>query len=458
MTGKWKSSVTERDGEWQISRHLEFAVDEYDILCLEMNKPQLVTFPNGLSLITVSMPQVESVTVMVGIGAGSRYETKSSNGLFHFLEHMAFKGTKKRPSTLAIATEVDAIGGAFNAFTSKELTGYFIKAAAKHTSLVFDVLSDMLTNSLFKEEEIEREKGVIIEEINMYEDTPTRRVWEVFERLLYGDNPMGWDIAGEKETIKSVSREILLSRINRLYSPAKMAVVAAGKLKEKELFALTKEYFGDLAAKPKTEARAIKLEQKTAKIKLVYKKTEQAHFCLGVPAYNLFNPKRFAEGILSVILGGGMSSRLFIEIRERRGLAYYISCLPELFTDSGYFVVNAGVSLTKIEEAIKASLDQMYKLTAKKVSDKELKKAKEFVKGGFILSLENSQHVAEGYTSQVLLEGKLVTPEEKLRLVDKVTAGDVQRAARDIFKPENLNLALIGPYKEEDRFAKLLNL
>lgn len=421
-----------------------------------MYKHKLNRLKNGLRLVTIPMPQIESLTVLVGIGAGSRYETKRVNGLFHFIEHMAFKGTKKRPSTADIASEVDAVGGFFNAFTDKEFTGYFIKLAAKHNQLAFDILSDMLTNSLFKKEEIEREKGVIIEEINMYEDTPTRRVWEVFLRLLYGNNPMGWDIAGEKESILKIKREDFLNYINKLYSPENMTVTVAGKLNQAEINKLTNKYFGRLKKKGKKRTKTIKLYQKSSKTRLVFKKTEQAHFCLGVPGYELSHPDRFVLGVLTTILGGGMSSRLFIQIRERRGLAYYVSCTPDFYTDSGYLLVNAGIRLKKIDEAIRVTLAEFQNLVTKKVSPRELKKAKEFLKGNLILALEDSWRVASRYAHQVLMEEKIRTPEETLKLIEEVTPDDIQRVAKHIFKPKNLNLAIIGPYKEESRFKKLL--
>jgi len=435
-----------------------------------MDNYKITTLKNGLRLITVPMPQMESVTVMVGVGAGSRYETKKVNGLFHFIEHMAFKGTKKRPTTLAIASEVDGVGGEFNAFTDKEFTGYYLKLASKHTKLAFDILSDMLTNSLFKPEEIEREKGVIIEEINMYEDTPIRRIWDVFIRLLYGDNPMGWDIAGESRIIKAIKRQDFLRCIDRLYYPENMVVAVAGKLNDKEIKNMTENFFSSLRAAARQSAgsgdarrkagqkvtKSIKIKQNQPRLKLINKTTEQGHFCLGVPGYNLFHKDRFALGILAAILGGGMSSRLFLEIREKRGLAYYVGSEVDYYTDSGFLLNRAGVRLEKIQEAIKIVLEELANLTSKKVSQKELNKAKEFTKGGLILALEDSKNIANRYATQLILEGQVRTPEQTLKLINKVTVEDVQRVAKDIFKPQKLNLAIIGPYKEETRFKKLL--
>ncbi|MCJ7792467.1 MAG: insulinase family protein [Candidatus Marinimicrobia bacterium] len=421
-----------------------------------MNQHKITTLKNGLRLITIPMPQVESLTVMVGVGAGSRHETKQVNGLFHFLEHMAFKGTKKRPSTLAIATEIDTVGGEFNAFTDKEETGYYLKLAAKHQALAFDLLADMLQNSLFKKEEIEREKNVLIEELNMFEDIPTRQVMEVFVNLIYGDNPMGWDTGGKKETIRQIKREDFLKYIHRLYFPQNMVLVVAGKVVEKEIQSLAKQYFFPIKGKGKKQTKKIKLDQKKSRIKLTFKKTEQAHFCLGVPGYEYSHPDRFVLGLLATILGEGMSSRLFTQIRERRGLAYYVDCSPDFYTDSGYLVARAGVRLKKIGEALQVTLAEFADLVETKVTPAELKKAKEFIKGRFILSLEDSKNVAGRYLNLALLEKKIRTPEEVMALIDQVTAEDIQRVAKDIFKSEKLNLAIIGPYRDEKRFQKKL--
>ncbi|MBU3957207.1 insulinase family protein [Patescibacteria group bacterium] len=421
-----------------------------------MYKHKITTLKNGLRLVTSPMPQVDSVTVMVGVGAGSRYETKSINGLFHFIEHMAFKGTKRRPSTLDIASEVDAVGGEFNAFTDKEFTAYFIKLASKHKELAFDILSDMLSNSLFKPEEIEREKGVIIEEINMRQDIPLTQVLVEFERLLYGDNPMGWDIGGRKDSVRQIKQEDFLKYINRLYFPKNMVIAVAGKIDREEISKLTGRYFSQLKRKGKKRTKTIKQYQKTPKTKLIYKKTEQSHFCLGVPGYWYSHPDRFAIGVLSAILGGGMSSRLFIQIRERRGLAYYVKSDIDYSTDSGFLLCRAGVRLKKIEESIKVCLEEFEKFITQRVEAKELTKAKEMLKGNFILSLEDSKNVAGRYVTQLILEKKIRTPQKAMELIDKVTPEDIQRVAKDIFKSKNLNLAIIGPYKDEARFKKLL--
>jgi len=292
----------------------------------------------------------------------------------------------------------------------------------------------------------------------MYEDTPRRRVWETFIRLLYGNNSMGWSTAGEKKSVRQIKREDFLNYIDRLYYPENIAMAVAGKLNQAKISKLTTKYFGQLEKKGKKRTKTIKLDQKMPKTKLAYKKTEQAHFCLGVPGYWYSHPDRFILGVLTVILGGGMSSRLFIQIRERRGLAYYVKCSPDFYTDSGYLLANAGVRLKNLDEAIKITLDELQDLKDKKVAIKELKKAKEFLKGNLILALEDSFQVASRYAGQILLEKKIRTPEETMKLIDKVTPDDIQRVAKEIFKSKKLNLAVIGPYRNKRRFQKLLEL
>lgn len=426
--------------------------------------------PNGLRLITVPMPHVQSATVLILVGAGSRYETKQISGLSHFLEHMAFKGTKKRPNALTIATEIESLGAEFNAFTSKDHTGYYIKAAKQHLPQILDVLSDMLLNSKFDEKEIEREKGVIIEEINLYEDTPSRKIGEIYEELLYGDTPLGWDIAGQAQIIRKIKRQDFLDYTNSLYSPQNAVVVVSGGIKLDKLGQLGQLIEKSLGGWQKREIGSFdKISDKQFKpaVAVVYKKTEQAHLALGARAYNLSHPDRYVLGILGAILGGGMSSRLFIEVRERRGLAYYVHSGGESYADVGHFVTLAGVDLHKIDEAIRVILDEYEKVTNKQsfsanginltnVTNGELTKAKEFLKGRLILDLEDSKSVAGLFGQSELLEKKIKTPEEIMEKIDKVSLDDLERVAKDIFKREKLNLAVIGPFEDKDKFEKLL--
>lgn len=429
---------------------------------------------NGIRLITVPMPQVESVTVLVLMGAGSRYETAEVNGISHFLEHMMFKGTKRRPTALALAAEIDAVGGEFNAFTAKDNTGYYIKCADRHLTKSLDVLADMILNSKLEAGEIEREKGVIIEEINLYEDTPTKKISDVYEELLYGKSALGRPIAGEKNVIKSIKREQFISYINRFYRGENMVIVIAGgidkiknsKIKNKndnEKFKIIKDlvsqYFCKVRYGKRGQWTKVKEEQTKPAVKIKYKKTDQCHLCLGFRAYPLIHPDRYALSLLATILGGNMSSRLFTEVRERRGLAYYIKTGTERYLDVGHLTTQAGVDVKRIEEAVKVIRNVKWQMANGKTKwqmlnmKKDLARAKEFIKGKLALELEDSQAVAMLFAGQELLEGRMRMPEEIIKEIDKVTAEDVVRVARDIFRPERMNLAIIGPVKklEADR-------
>lgn len=422
---------------------------------------QLQTLSNSLRLLTVPMPAMESVTVLILVGAGSRYEETDINGISHFLEHMAFKGTKRRPTALEIASTIDGIGAEFNAYTSKDHTGYYIKAAKKHLRLLVDVLSDMILHSKFDEKEIEKERGVIIEEINMYEDTPMRKVGDIYENLLYGDTKLGRDISGRKEVIKSVKREDFLKYISRFYGPGNSIVAIAGAAESNKRLVtsvqrLVDEYLGSWINKRVEKPEKVEDRQEKPAVIVRFKDTQQAHLCLGVRSYNLTHPDRYKLGVLTAILGGGMSSRLFIEVREKRGLAYYVRSNNEQYQDVGNFVTQAGVDVVRIDDAIKVMLSEFVKISQKPVSSEELTKAKELLKGRLILELEDSRSVAGLFATTLLLEDEVRTPDEILKQVDMVTAGDVQKIALDIFRQKSLNLAIIGPYKEEERFKKLL--
>ena len=417
---------------------------------------QLTTLKNGLRIITVPMKGVESMTVLIGVGAGSRYETKETNGISHFLEHMVFKGTKKRPTMLDIAGTLDSIGAKSNAGTAKEFTIYHVKANAVHQSLAFEVLADIILNAKLEPEEIEREKDVIVEEINMYEDMPREKILEIFESLLYSPTPLGWYISGKKENVRAIQREDFINYQKRLYYPGNMVVVKAGKVDEKECLELTEKYFGGLKAQGKEEFQPAVFNQREPRVRLRQKRTSQSHFCLGVRAYNTSHPDRFVLEVLANILGGNMSSRMWIQIRERRALAYYVGTVFEDYIDNGYLVTRAGVDANKIDEAAKIVLSEYHLLIEEKVGQKELQKSKEFLKGNLILSLEDSESVAEDYATAALTEDRIRDPHEIIEMIEKVTPEDLQRVAKDIFKPENLNMAVIGSYNDEEKFLKLL--
>lgn len=416
------------------------------------------TLKNGLRIVTVPMKETQTVTVVVMVGVGSRYETEKEAGLSHFIEHMFFKGTDKRPTTLDISTELDAVGGEYNAFTGKDSTGYYAKVDAKHIDTALDVVFDMFLHSKIEQAEINKERGTIIQELNMYEDTPVRNIGDVFENLLYPGNPLGRDIIGYKKTIRAFKRQEFLDYMGRFYRANDTVVCVAGKFQEKDTLEKVKNYFSGMETGAKPKTTPVLDRQKTPQIRIKFKKTDQTHLMLGVRAYNHSHKDRFALAVLSVILGGGMSSRLFIEVREKRGLAYYVRSVTEAFFDVGYFAVGAGVEHRNLELTLETILEEFRKLTREKVGEKELKKAKDFMKGGAVMNMEASDEVAMFFVDQETAQRKIMTLEEKFKLIDKVTAEDVRRVARDIFQKDKLNLAVIGPHRNSDKLKKMLKL
>lgn len=417
---------------------------------------------NGLRVILVPMPQVKSVTAMVTVGAGSRYESRENNGISHFLEHMAFKGTKKRPSALEISSLIDGIGGEFNAATSKETTTYYLKSSSNNIELILDVLSDMLQNSKFEQEEIDKERGVVLEELNLYEDTPMRKIPDVYERLLYGDTPMGWDVGGEKDVIKKINKQDFISYLSRLYSPQNMVVVVAGGINPPKVKELIGKFFGQMGPFAIEGFKEVIESQKKPRVLIKHKKTEQAHLGIGVRTFSIDHPDRYSVAVLGAILGGGMSSRLFHEVREKRGLAYYVQTGVEHYQDCGNLVTYAGVDQKRIDEAIKVIVEEYNKIKNQSrqggIKSEEIKKAKQFLKGHLVLELENSRNVAGFYASQEILEKRIDTSEEVIEKIRKVEIEDLVRVAKKIFVNKNLNLAIIGQFDSRQRFKNLLEL
>ncbi|HKC14768.1 MAG TPA: pitrilysin family protein [Patescibacteria group bacterium] len=420
---------------------------------------QRTTLPNGLAVLTIPMPSFESSTVMVLVGAGSRYETKKNNGISHFLEHMAFKGTEKRPSAMDISALIDGIGGEFNAFTGKETTGYYIKSAATHAELCLDVLSDMLQHSKLLKEEIEKERGVILEEINLYEDTPSRKIGDIYESLLYGDTPMGWDIAGEKDVIRKITREDFLDYMGSLYSPSNMTVVVAGGIDSEKVNDQVKKYFGDMPAFDTLKYGKVKENQKKPAVLVRKKQTEQVHIAMGFRTVPLTHPDHYILAVLASILGGGMSSRFFSEIREKRGLAYYVRTSSEHYQDAGSLVSTAGLDPKRVNEGVSVMIEEYEKIkTTHKPTKEELTKAKEYIKGHLVLELEDSRAVSSFFADQEIRERKIEVPEEVITKIDKVSLDDINRVANKYIVNSTLNLAVIGNFTDGKKFEKLLRL
>jgi predicted Zn-dependent peptidase len=414
------------------------------------------TLKNGLRIITVPQKESQAVTILVLVGTGSKYEKKEINGISHFLEHMFFKGTKKRPSKLKVAETLDKVGGMYNAFTSQEYTGYFAKVEASYFELALDWISDIYLNSLLPKKEIERERGVIIEEINMKYDDPMIYVNYLWLQLLYGDQPAGWDVKGTKETVKKIDRKKLLDYLKSQYKAENTVICVAGKIKEEEVLKKVKKYFAKIrVGRPLSKPKVIE-EQKKPSLLLQFKETDQTHLCLGVRAFNLFHPQKYAQEVLAAILGGMMSSRLFLKIRDELGLAYYINTSAEADTDCGFLVTHAGINNQKVNLGICEILKEYKKISQKKVSKEELKKAKDYLKGHLALILETSDAKASFYGMQELLKKEILTEKQIFERIDKVTQEDILKVAKEIFLSEKLNLALIGPFKEKERFENLL--
>ena len=421
-----------------------------------MSTFKLDTLPNGLRILTAPMESAQSVTCAIMLAAGSRYETPETNGIAHFAEHMFFKGTERRPTARDISKEIDAIGGEFNAFTGKEYTGYYVRCAAESRDIALDVLVDMLRHSKFDPEEIDREKGVIIEEMNMYYDTPRDFIGGVYEELLYGDQPLGWDIIGRKETVRAATRETFGSYVGRWYKPSRMVVGVGGNLGE-GLHERIADLLGDMEEAETGEPERVRLSPNgDARVKVHTKASDQAHVCLGVHSYPLLHPDRYVLQVLSTILGGGMSSRLFTEVRERRGLAYYVYGLNHSYTDAGSLYAQAGVDINRIDDAVTTIAKELRTIARDAVPGDELEKGKSFAKGRFVLQLETSQGLIMFGLRREVLEGRTPDPDEILGEIDKVTVDDLQRVARDVIEQRGLHLAVIGPFEDPEHFEKLL--
>jgi len=416
------------------------------------------TLPNGLRILTMPMASTKTVTVLTLVATGSKYETKDINGISHFLEHMTFKGTKKRPTPLAIAEPLDRIGGNYNAFTDQECTGYYTKADGRHQDLLLDIISDITLNPDFDQEEINKERGVIIEEINMYEDMPQRKVGDVWNNLLYGDQPAGWDTAGKKEIINKLKREDFLKYHQDHYVAPKIVAAVSGMVEPNDIVKKLKVLFGSISDSGGEDKVPTKEFQQKPAVKLFYKKTDQTHIVLGVRSYDIWDDRRFSAEVLATILGGGMSSRLFGLLRDKMGAAYYVRTATDASTDTGYLATSAGIDNRRAEEIIRAVLDEYRKIKTIKVSEEELNKAKEHLEGGLILSIETSDELASFYCFQEILKKEILKPEELIKKIQAVTADDVLEAAQDIFLPEKLNLAIVGPFKEPKPFVNLLKV
>ncbi|MCW2924932.1 MAG: hypothetical protein JWM98_2336 [Thermoleophilia bacterium] len=415
---------------------------------------QFDTLDNGVRLLSAQQDESPSATALVMFGVGSRFEQAEQSGIAHFAEHMFFKGTERRPTARDISVEIDGIGGDFNAFTGKEYTGYYVKCAAEHLELAVDVLADMLLHSKFDSDEIEREKGVILEEMAMYRDLPQRYVGNVYDDLLFGDTPLGWDIIGTEDVIKGADRDLFKSFTDRWYTANRTVVGLAGNISQGARDAVSEKFLALPGANEGTRAPA-EWSQEGPRVKLHHKDSEQAHLLLGVRAPGLESDDRYAIGVLNAILGGGMSSRLFTEVRERRGLCYYVYSHHDAYMDAGSLVVAAGVDTSRIDLAITTILEELAKLAADGPDDAEFAKAKSYLKGKFVLGIEDTRGLIMFGARREAVENGYWEPKQALAAIEAVTMDDVRRVAR-LFESEQRNLAIVGPFDDEARFAALL--
>jgi predicted Zn-dependent peptidase len=413
---------------------------------------------NGLTVITVPVETAASVTMTIFVKTGSRYESENINGVSHFLEHLHFKGSKNYPSAKKLSETVDSIGGEFNANTGKEHTQYYIRAAYEHLDLIFNVLTDMLQNPVLDEKEMNREKGVIIEEINMYRDNPQVHVESLFEESLWPGSPLGWDIAGQPEVIRRITRREVAAYRKRFYQPENMIIAVSGKFDQSALEKMINEKWGHLPNLRVPAYKPVQGRQSGPQLSVQNKATEQAHLIVGFKAYGYKSKNNSALRVLATILGGGMSSRLFLRIRERLGLAYYIGASINNYLDTGSFLVQAGLKVASAPQALTAILDELKKVRDNGLTKQELAKAKDYIKGKVALAMEDPHDKLEWYLGQEAFMGKIRTIKQSFEELDAVTLDDVKRIAKDLIKEDCLNAAVIGPFPDREVFAKRLKL
>ena len=409
-----------------------------------MSAAEISTLDNGLTVLTVP-GGTGSMSAMLFVGAGSRYETREVAGTAHFLEHLFFKGTPRRPTTLEIATEIDSLGCRFNAFTSEEYTAYYVKGAADYTEQAVDVIADMLKNALIPAEEVERERGVVLEEMKMYEDNPQAKVQQLIGRAIYGDTPLGWGVIGFPEVIKTVSRDAIVVYRKRFYAPGRMTLVIAGNVTHELNMRLAQRHFGDLPSQELDRPASGVFNPPTNEH--AERDIQQANICLALPCLSYAQPEQdvIAARMMSAIFGGSMSSRLFISVRERQGLCYSVSSSLDLASDIGSMIIYTGTDPAKASTAVSSIVAEMEKLAGEGITPEELEKGRAMLKGRYVLDREDS--MAQGYlaAAELLYRGRVSSREEQFALIDAVTADDIQAAAAKYLRPEELRGALVGP-------------
>ncbi|MGH2616216.1 MAG: M16 family metallopeptidase [Thermomicrobiales bacterium] len=415
------------------------------------------TLSNGVRVVTGPMTGVKSGTLILSYSVGSRFEPAPISGVSHFLEHMLFKGTERRPDPKQISEEIEGVGGVLNAATSREGTSYWFKAPSFHFNSGFDVIADVVRNSTIDPGELDKERSVILEEIRSIQDSPEELVHDVIDEVVWGDQPLGRSIAGTEETVGGIDRAAMVDFWQRNYEPSRLVIAAGGDVQHEEVVGLTERFFGDLAEHPAPDEAVDTVgNQSQARVRLIERDTEQAHLCLAMPALPYSTERRYVQSTIEAILSSGMSSRLFQEIREKRGLVYSVFGYFRPYADVGQGVLSAGTDLERVEETVAALVGELRKLRDERVPEEELRRTKDLRKGRLLMGFEDSRSVAAWIGSQEATYGEIKTPEEVMAKIEAVTAEDVQELAQELFRPDRLNLALIGPYTDPQPFARLL--
>ena len=417
------------------------------------------TLENGVRVVTGPMTGVRSASLIFYYNVGSRVEPANIAGVSHFLEHMVFKGTERRPDPMTISEEIESVGGMLNAGTGRESTSYWCKVPSTHFALAFDVLADMLRNSTFDETELDKERKVIFEEIRSVQDVPEELVHDLIDEVVWGDDPVGREIAGSEETVANITRESMVDFWSRNYSPDRLVIAAGGDIRHEDVVALAEKYFSDLTPGDNGDTFSnATITQDAPRIRLVNRETEQAHLCLSFPALSYLDERRFTQSTIESILSSGMSSRLFQEIREKRGLVYSVYGYFRGYEDVGQGVIYAGTDVDRVKETVEAIVGELKKLRDIPVPAQELENTKTLRKGRLLMSLEDSRSVASWVGSQEATYGEMLTPEEIMERIDAVTVEDVHTLSNELIRSDRFSLALIGPYDSQDEFVELLSL
>jgi len=419
---------------------------------------QKTVLPNGVRVVTSRMDHVRSASLILYFRVGSRYESDEQAGISHFLEHMVFKGTERRPDPIMLTQEIEGVGGILNAATSRESTNYWVKVPSAHLARAFDVLADMLRHSTFDPEELEKERFVIIEEIRGILDTPDDLIHDVIDELVWDGQSVGRPVIGSVETVSAITRDDLFTYLRTQYRPDRLVIAAAGDIHHEQVVELAEQYFGDLPASDVNTFVQAEVRQQEPRVRLLTRPTEQAHLCVAVPALPYTDDRRYVQDMIDAVLSSGMSSRLFQEIRERLGLVYEVYGYFREYADVGQGVVYAGTDPARVEQTIEAILREFDKLRREPVPADELERTKELRRGRIVMGLEDSRAVAGWIGSQEAVFGEILTPEEVMARIDAVTAEQIQELATELFRPDVLNLAIVGPYEADSHFRSLLHL